>query len=77
MSRLDTASLDEASRIADVAQRLMERFPQVPPNRVSVVVQDAHAEFIDAAVRDFVPVLVEKRAREILDLENRTRVHLP
>ena len=66
MGPLDASSRDEAGRIDDVVNRLRHRFPHLPPEHVSTVVRESHRELDEAVVRDFVPILVEKRAREIL-----------
>ena len=67
MGPLDASSHDEAGRIDDVVNRLLQRFPHLPAQRVSTVVKESHRELDTAVVRDFVPILVEKRAREILE----------
>lgn len=74
MSPVNHAVVDEGTRIQEVTQRLQTRFPQLEPGRVATVVRGAHREFDAASVRDFVPMLVEKRAREVLDLEVRTGI---
>ena len=38
-------------------------FPEVDPQIVARAVRGQYAEFADSTVRDFVPVLVERRAR--------------
>lgn len=67
MAPADFGAPDESSRIADVVLRLEQRFPQLPAGRVEDVVREVRREFEGAAVRDFVPILVEKRAREELE----------
>jgi hypothetical protein len=57
---------DEQARVADVRARLQSRFPELSPDLVSEVVDRAHREFDGATVRDFVPILVEKHARDLL-----------
>jgi hypothetical protein len=57
----------EQVAIDRVRQRLSTRFAQVPSDRVSIAVQDALARFTDSAVRDFVPLLVERKAGEQLE----------
>jgi hypothetical protein len=57
---------DEQARVADVRARLQSRFPELDPDIVSEVVDRAYHEFDGANVRDFVPILVEKHARDLL-----------
>ncbi len=59
----------EHTPIDAVIQRLTERFPTVPPERVAAVVQAELHQFDDARVTDFVPVLVEHEAHEVLRRE--------
>jgi hypothetical protein len=52
--------------IVQVAQRLHERFPAVPEARIEATVQQQYHQFDDSRIRDFVPIFVERRAREEL-----------
>lgn len=63
---IERVSSDERDRVAEVADRLRVRYPAVPHERIDEVVAQAHRELDAARVRDFVPVLVEKRARDLL-----------
>ena len=58
----DTA---ERRALADVQERLQARFPELDPGVVEAAVRLAHAE-LNGPVRAFVPVLVERAARERL-----------
>ena len=49
--------------MAEVQERLEERFPDLDPTVVAAAIQTAAAG-ITGPVRDFVPVLVERAARE-------------
>ncbi|WP_448465996.1 three-helix bundle dimerization domain-containing protein [Mycolicibacterium sp. XJ870] len=51
----------ESDLIADVQDRLVKRFKSFPPERVSAAVDDAHHRFDGSVIRDFVPLLVERR----------------
>ena len=66
MTIVDPNSRDEQSRVADAEGRLRARFPQLPADEVARAVELSHRELDGAPVRDFVPILVEKRARELL-----------
>lgn len=59
-------SAEERDRVNEVAKRLRERFPTVPAEHVAGAVAQAHRELDSARLREFVPVLVEKRARDLL-----------
>ena len=66
MTIVDPNTRDEQSRVADAEGRLRARFPQLSAHEVARAVELSHRELDDARVRDFVPILVEKRAREML-----------
>jgi hypothetical protein len=53
--------------IADVVDRLELQFPQHSKDVVTAAVHDCHREFLGSRIRDFVPILVERRARERLN----------
>lgn len=57
---------DEARAISALADRLADRFPDVAPDQVSVVVEAAHRRYDGSRIRTFVPVLVEHDAVERL-----------
>jgi 3-deoxy-D-manno-octulosonic-acid transferase len=52
----------EAEAISRLVERLVARFPQVPPLTVQRSVSSAHRAFDGARVRLFVPLLVEHDA---------------
>ena len=68
---LQRAALDEWHATRSVELELHVEFPSVPIDQVTVLVRCLWAHFDDAPVRDFVPLLVRKQAREEL------RDHLP
>ncbi|MCW2730767.1 MAG: Uncharacterized protein JWR13_1583 [Mycobacterium sp.] len=49
--------------MAQVEERLTSKYADLPPDRVSMAIQQAHARFEQSKIRDFVPLLVERRAR--------------
>ncbi|MTE15642.1 three-helix bundle dimerization domain-containing protein [Nocardia aurantiaca] len=53
---------DEDTQIQFALERLIRRHPEVPPSRVAGVVAQAREVFVDAKVRNFVPLLIERRA---------------
>ena len=56
--------ISEQTLIAEVERRLIAKYEQtIPPHRIATIVRDAHARFERSRIRDFVPLLVERRAR--------------
>ncbi|MEV0768644.1 three-helix bundle dimerization domain-containing protein [Nocardia salmonicida] len=55
---------NEAAQITQVIERLISRYPAESPAEIELLVRRIHERFIDARVRDFVPLLVEKAARQ-------------
>ncbi|WP_395309609.1 hypothetical protein V4U86_01860 [Mycobacterium sp. AMU20-3851] len=55
--------VDEGEQIANVEDRLTKRFTEVPAEQVGAVVAAAHKHFIASTVRDYIALLVERRAR--------------
>jgi hypothetical protein len=74
MTMTSVAGADEQTRIAAVVTRLCERFPQVDPGRVAQAVAEAHRDLDGAHIRDFVPILVEKHARQDLEAGGAVRL---
>ncbi|MGK9269797.1 DUF3562 domain-containing protein [Williamsia muralis] len=56
----------EHRQIAKIAERLALCHPEIPVADVECLVESIYARFDDAHVRDFIPLLVERRAREQL-----------
>jgi hypothetical protein len=56
----------EWTAIKQVGDRLTEGFPSLPADRVATVVHLNHARFDGRPVRDFVPLFVERGARQEL-----------
>jgi hypothetical protein len=57
---------DERRALDAVIQRLQDRFPDEPADRISRVVGEVSADLGPARIRDYLPVLVEKEARKRL-----------
>ncbi len=55
---------NESVQIDQVIERLTARFPAESPAEIELLVRRIHERFADARVRDFVPLLVEKAARQ-------------
>jgi hypothetical protein len=56
----------EAALIDEVERRLVGKFAHLPHDQISDAVKQAHSRFSRSRVRDFVPLLVERRASEDL-----------
>lgn len=61
-----TTSEDEHRAVEDITARLVAEFSQTPREHVSAIVGEAHKELDGTPIRDFVPILVERQARERL-----------
>ncbi|KUI33164.1 hypothetical protein AU196_12780 [Mycobacterium sp. IS-1742] len=60
----------ERELIDEVKDRLVAKFAEVPEGRIAIAVEDAYADFTDSLIRDFIPLLVERRACDELRLDN-------
>ncbi len=58
---------EERVIIGDVERRLAKKYAALPHDHVAAVVQHAYARFQSSPVRDFIPLLVERRADEELE----------
>ncbi|WP_019969526.1 three-helix bundle dimerization domain-containing protein [Mycobacterium sp. 141] len=56
----------EQIALAEVKRRLHQEFPGVAAADVDAAVSDAYARFDRRPIRDFVPLFVEKHARQRL-----------
>jgi hypothetical protein len=56
--------LSEEQVIDKLADKLVHIYPTVEPNRISRVVRPEYARFRGGPVRDFIPLLVERHAKE-------------
>jgi hypothetical protein len=59
-------SQDRDQEIAAIIERLEKQFPDVPPLEVEAVTLEAHDAFNDHPIKNYVPVLVERHAKERL-----------
>lgn len=57
--------------IDQVVERLAERFPGVPSQRVADVVYGCHSRFDGRPIRDYIPLFVERVARAQLAEQSR------
>ncbi len=58
---------EERALILDVERRLADKYTALPLDHVAAVVQRVYARFHSSRVRDFIPLLVERRADEELE----------
>jgi hypothetical protein len=58
---------EERALIRDVERRLADKYTALPVDHVAAVVQRAYSRFQSSRVRDFIPLLVERRADEELE----------
>jgi hypothetical protein len=58
--------LSEQTIINQLTERLMHKYPAVPPDTVATVVRGFHARFDGRPLRDYVPLLVERQAHSEL-----------
>lgn len=66
----DVLRKTEREQIDAVQKRLADRFAQLPAERVSAAVDQAQARFAQSTIRDFIPLLVERRV--VAELTGRT-----
>lgn len=57
---------EEQRAVAEVVERLLKRFPTMPAQRVTNVVDSISATFREARIRDYIPILIEREARDHL-----------
>ena len=50
----------------ELEERLIDVYTEVKPEQVYATVGQAHAAFDTSPIRDFIPLLVERRARRAL-----------
>jgi hypothetical protein len=58
---------EERALLSDLERRLAEKYSAVPMDHVAVVVRHAYSQFQSSRVRDFIPLLVQRRADEELE----------
>jgi hypothetical protein len=52
----------EEDQLNDVTTRLLEKYSGLPAEHVTAAVADAHKHFVTSTVRDYIALLVERRA---------------
>jgi len=56
----------EAKELDLLVERLRRRYPTIPVEMIRREVERLHHQYDDARVRDFLAVLVEREARQVL-----------
>jgi hypothetical protein len=64
-----TGNPAEAEAVARIVEALTRRFPMLSAEVVRQRVQQSHAHFGTAPIRDFIPLLVEREVRRDLTAE--------
>jgi hypothetical protein len=64
--------LSEQTVIEQLVARLTSRYPTISESTVAGVVRDVHSRFEGRPLRDYIPLLVERNAKNELD-----RMHVP
>ncbi|MGW4339567.1 three-helix bundle dimerization domain-containing protein [Rhodococcus koreensis] len=60
-------NVTENQHIDAVRARVRDRYPEVDPSMVNDLITAVHHRFDGCRVRDFVPLLVERAAKRVLD----------
>lgn len=63
-------STEEFRSIEQVTERLRCRFPGLRPETVRSAVDMVHHQYDGRPIREFVPVLVEREVKDVLEVEN-------
>ncbi|GAB7070445.1 hypothetical protein H7J06_24730 [Mycobacterium hodleri] len=57
------ASLSEQAALDQLVERLSSTYTELPADRIQSAMLSVQARFEDSKIRDFVPLLVERRVR--------------
>jgi hypothetical protein len=68
-SQLADRQRAEAAALAHVVARLEDQFPELDRESIERIVRGRQDDFRQSAIRDFVPILVERSAREDIQQE--------
>jgi hypothetical protein len=64
---LGVIELSEQTVIDQLVVRLTSRYPAISESTASMVVRDIHAKYDGRPLRDFIPLFVERNARNELE----------
>jgi hypothetical protein len=57
---------NEQELLSEIEERLVDVYTELKPEQVYATIGQVHADFDDSPIRDFIPLLVERRARREL-----------
>lgn len=57
---------NEQELLNEIEERLIDTYTELKPEQVYATIGQAHAVFDTSPIRDFIPLLVERRARREL-----------
>ena len=60
-------TLDETTQLGEVVERLALSYPTLSSSTITEVVDELHARFTGARIREYVPLFVERRAHTALN----------
>ena len=63
MEAVSVAKISERASVAEVQARLTSKYPHFSPDEIAATVARVYARFDRSRIRDYVPLLVERRAR--------------
>lgn len=63
MEAVSVAKISEQTSVAEVHARLTRMYPHFAPEEIAATVARVYARFDQSRIRDYVPLLVERRAR--------------
>ena len=59
---ISMAKKSERELVDEVVQRLGDKFPQLPVGLIATAIEDAYIHLEQSVIRDYIPLLVERRA---------------
>jgi hypothetical protein len=63
LEAVSVAKISERAPVAEVQTRLTSKYPHFSPDEIAATVARVYARFDRSRIRDYVPLLVERRAR--------------
>lgn len=61
MPSTDAGKTTEAQTVASLSEELRNRFPDTPSEKINKAVAEVHHEFDGQPIRQFIPILVERK----------------
>jgi hypothetical protein len=63
LEAVSVAKISERASVDEVQTRLTSKYPYFSPDEIAATVARVYARFDRSRIRDYVPLLVERRAR--------------